>query len=70
MNITKALGRSCRGHKVRPTTWRTINPDHWIEFRHHVFVECGKMEEIPHALRLMHPDEFLGEWETIEGMLP
>lgn len=65
MTIIEAISLCMSGHKVRPLTWRTLNPDHWIEYRQHIFVECGTMEEIPHALRLMHPDEFLGEWETM-----
>lgn len=66
MNIIEAIGLCESGHKVRPVSWRTINPHHWVEFRCHVFVEFGSREEMPHALRLQHPDEFLGEWETVE----
>jgi hypothetical protein len=72
MNIIEALNlcADC-GHKVRPVSWRTLNPDHWIEAIAALtpecfFVEKGRMEEMPHALRLQHQDEFLGEWEVVE----
>jgi hypothetical protein len=72
MNILEAL-RLCKdgGHRVRPILWRSLNPDHWIEARKHgavvFFVECGAWEEIPHALRLSRPEEFLDEWETFSS---
>jgi len=73
MNIIEAL-RLCRsGHKVRPVCWRGGNPGQWVEVRGPAsapfFVEHGTTQEIPHALRLAIPDEFLGEWETLE-LLP
>lgn len=70
MNISEAM-RLCadQGKKVRPLIWWRSNPDHWIESRVTkagvMFVECGAMEEIPHALRLQYRDEFLGSWEEV-----
>lgn len=63
--------RLCQGGwKVRPVCWRATNPDHWLQFVDTkdggFFVEFGKHEEIPHALRLSRKAEFLGEWEIVE----
>lgn len=68
MNIIQAL-ILCQddGHRVRPVCWRKINPDHWLIFRGGLFVEHGEWEEMPHALRLTLPAEFLGEWEIVES---
>lgn len=72
MNMIEAL-RLCQGGgwRVRPVCWQRTNPNHWVELRGGrlvpaVFVESGSREEMPHALRLSTPDEFLGEWETVE----
>ncbi len=74
MNIIEALNL-CKGggHKVRPVCWRTLNPGCWVEAIHtpahdpdYIFVEKGAMQEMPHALRLQFPTEFLGEWEVVE----
>ena len=69
MNMLDAL-RLCHrdGKRVRPVKWRTLNPDHWIECRastRQFFVECGTMEEFPHALRLADVEEFLVPWEEV-----
>ncbi len=73
MNLIEALGLCQSGHRVRPVCWRTLNPGHWIESwptpSHKdpcIFAEHGTMQEMPHALRLQFPPEFLGEWETVE----
>ncbi len=73
MTIIEALGLCQSGHLVRPVCWRTRNAGHWIEAiptpargEGCFFAEHGTMEEIPHALRLCHPSEFLGDWETVE----
>jgi len=71
MDIIEALNL-CKGggHRVRPVVWSKMNPHHWIECRniggHHIFVEHGSYEEMPHTLRLQHDTEFLEEWETVE----
>ena len=74
MDIIEALNL-CHGggHRVRPVCWRTLNPGHWVEAMPspshdppYFFVEKGEMEEMPHALRLQFPTEFLGEWEVYE----
>ena len=70
MNMLEAL-RRCKGtsRKVRPVCWRTMNPDHWIQYvggNGGFFAEYGTMEEMPHALRLARRDEFLGDWEFVE----
>jgi hypothetical protein len=71
MNIIHAL-TLCRddGRRARPVCWREINPSHWIIFRSGIFLEHGEREEMPHALRLMRPEEFLGEWEIVEPLPP
>ncbi len=73
MNIIKALNLCKSGHKVRPVCWRTLNAGCWVEAietphskESHIFVEKGTMQEMPHALRLQFPPEFLGQWETVE----
>lgn len=69
MTIIEALRKAEDGAKVRPTVWRTINPEHWVyavRMNPSVpvsFVEGGTFEEMPHALRLCSSQEFLGEWE-------
>jgi hypothetical protein len=74
MNLIEAL-TLCRetGARVRPVCWRTLNPNHWVErivtpahSEPCIFVEKGEREEIPHALRLQFPSEFLGKWEEVE----
>ncbi len=74
MNIIEALGLCKSGHKVRPVCWRTLNAGHWVESiptpchsEPCVFVEAGTLEEMPHALRLSLPPEFLGDWEVVDG---
>lgn len=70
MTILEALALCKSGHLVRPVCWRKLNPRCWIEFHSTGgpinFVECGVLQEIPHALRLEREEEFLGEWEVVE----
>jgi hypothetical protein len=74
MTITEAL-TLCRdgGHKGRPVCWRTVNAGCWVEAvpwpsgkDKVIFVEKGRLEEMPHALRLQFPAELLGEWEVYD----
>jgi len=73
MTILEALTACKAGTKVRPVCWANLNPYHWVEARprtgcpgqYTIFVEVGTMEEMPHALRLQHESEFLGEWEVM-----
>lgn len=70
MTITEALilARDNRD-RVRPTIWRLINPDGWVECRrtstHNIFVECGQWREIPARMQLQHESELLGSWEVM-----
>lgn len=68
MEMKEALNLCMSGHKVQPTCWHVTNPRHWIIYndQSQIFLEHGSLEEIPHALRLMTPDEFLGDWEVVE----
>lgn len=61
-----------RGKRVRPVCWRTLNAVCWVEALptpHHdepcIFIEKGLTQEMPHALRLQFPPEFLGKWEVV-----
>jgi hypothetical protein len=72
VNLIEALKRCQEGQRVRPVCWRTLNPGHWVEALPTplsadpcIFVEKGAREEMPHALRLQFPTEFLGEWEVV-----
>ncbi len=67
MTLIEALNLCMSGHRVRPVCWNNTNPEHWVVYidTRCLFVECGKWEEMPHALRLSTPDEFLGKWETV-----
>ncbi len=68
MTIVEALGLCMSGHTVRPVCWRKTNIGCWLTYidTRCLFVENGTMQEMPHALRLSTPDEFLGEWEVVE----
>ncbi len=71
MNLNEALLLAKADIKVRPKCWARTNPDHWVAAMPYtsrfgpriLFVECGSMEEMPHALHLQYEDELLGEWE-------
>lgn len=67
MTLAKAFKLCREGTRVRPARWASVNPSCWVEYRKHGeegwFVECGEMQEMAHALRLGHEDDFFGPWE-------
>lgn len=73
MTIFQALKKAKEnGLKVRPVSWREMNPQNWIEsgtdlYGETRFYEDGPEEEIPHSPLLCTEEELLGPWEVFPG---
>lgn len=74
MTIIEALKLCQTGQRVRPVCWRDMRPAHWVEARPYIlsggdqstlFVECGRLEEMPHRIDLQFEEEYLGDWEVM-----